>query len=116
MRLFRRNDFYEIYGEDAVKAAAILATEITNRIIPGEKASLKMTYFPFTELDRNLPKLIRTGARVAICDALETPRQQKAGQETERKAKANESPQRTARVQGDTGRPEGMGKTAKTAL
>ena len=70
--LFRRNDFYEIYGEDAVKAAAILATEITNRIIPGEKASLKMTYFPFTELDRNLPKLIRTGARVAICDALET--------------------------------------------
>ena len=89
--LFRRNDFYEIYREDAVKAAAILATEITNLIIPGEKASLKMTSFPFTELDRNLPKLIRAGARVAICDALETPRQQKAGQETEHKAKANES-------------------------
>ena len=34
--LFRRNDFYEIYGEDAVKAAAILATDITIRIIPGE--------------------------------------------------------------------------------
>ena len=89
--LFRRNDFYEIYREDAVKAAAILATEITNLIIPGEKASLKMTSFPFTELDRNLPKLIRAGARVAICDALETPRQQKAGQETEHKAKVNES-------------------------
>lgn len=89
--LFRRNDLYEIYREDAVKAAAILATEITNLIIPGEKASLKMTSFPFTELDRNLPKLIRAGARVAICDALETPRQQKAGQETEHKAKANES-------------------------
>lgn len=89
--LFRRNDFYEIYREDAVKAAAILATEITNRIIPGEKASLKMTSFPFTELDRNLPKLIRAGARVAICDALETPRQQKAGQETGHKSKANES-------------------------
>lgn len=91
MLLFRRNDFYEIYREDAVKAAAILATEITNRIIPGEKASLKMTSFPFTELDRNLPKLIRAGARVAICDALETPRQQKAGQETGHKSKANES-------------------------
>ena len=89
--LFRRTDFYEIYREDAVKAAAILATEITNLIIPGEKASLKMTSFPFTELDRNLPKLIRAGARVAICDALETPRQQKAGQETEHKAKVNES-------------------------
>ena len=47
--LFRRNDLYEIYREDAVKAAAILATEITNLIIPGEKASLKMTSFPFTQ-------------------------------------------------------------------
>ena len=71
MLLFRTGDFYEIYRQDAVKAAAILATAITERIIPGEKDPMKMTSFPYTKLDTYLPKLIRAGTRVAICDRLE---------------------------------------------
>lgn len=71
MLLFRTGDFYEIYRQDAVKAAAILATAITDRIIPREKGPMKMTSFPYTKLDTYLPKLIRAGERVAICDKLE---------------------------------------------
>ncbi len=71
MLLFRTGDFYEIYRQDAVKAAAILATAITERIIPGEKDPMKMTSFPYTKLDTYLPKLIRAGTRVAICDRME---------------------------------------------
>lgn len=71
MLLFRTGDFYEIYQQDAVKAAAILATAITDRIIPGEKEPMKMTSFPYAKLDTYLPKLIRAGARVAICDRME---------------------------------------------
>lgn len=71
MLLFRTGDFYEIYRQDAVKAAAILATAITDRIIPGEKEPMKMTSFPYIRLDTFLPKLIRAGTRVAICDRME---------------------------------------------
>ena len=71
MLLFRTGDFYEIYRQDAVKAAAILATAITNRIIPGEKEPMKMTSFPYTKLDTYLPRLIHVRTRVAICDRLE---------------------------------------------
>lgn len=68
MLLFRTGDFYEIYRQDAVKAAAILAITLTDRIIPGEKEPMKMTMFPYNKLDTYLPKLIRAGTRVAICD------------------------------------------------
>lgn len=71
MLLFRTGDFYEIYRQDAVKAAAILAIAITDRIIPGEKEPLKVTSFPSIKLDAYLPKLIRAGTRVAICDRME---------------------------------------------
>lgn len=66
--LFRTGDFYEAYGKDAVKAAAILAVEITDRILPDRK--LQVASFPVSELDTNLPKLIRSGARVALCDQI----------------------------------------------
>ncbi len=66
--LFRTGDFYEAYGKDAVKAAAILAVEITDRILPDRK--LQVASFPVSELDTRLPKLIRSGARVALCDQI----------------------------------------------
>ena len=74
MLLFRTGDFYEIYRQDAVKAAAILATAITDRIVPGEKEPMKMTSFSHAKLDAYLSKLIRAGARVAICDRMEDPK------------------------------------------
>ena len=77
MLLFRKGDFYEMYREDAVKAAAVLAITLTSRVFPGEKGPVKYTLFPYHALDIYLPKLIRSGQRVAICDQLETPRQKK---------------------------------------
>ena len=93
MLLFRKGDFYEMYREDAVKAATILAITLTSRVFPGEKAPVKYTLFPYHALDVYLPKLIRSGQRVAICDQLETPRQkkeEKAGQKTGEKSKVKE--------------------------
>lgn len=77
MLLFRKGDFYEMYREDAVKAAAVLAITLTSRVLPGEKDPVKYTLFPYHALDVYLPKLIRSGQRVAICDPIETPRQKK---------------------------------------
>ena len=89
MLLFRKGDFYELYREDAVKAAAVLAITLTSRAFSGEKEPVKYTLFPYHALDVYLPKLIRSEQRVAICDPLETPRQkkeeqtgQKAGEES----------------------------------
>ena len=72
--LFRKGDFYETFNQDAVKAAAVLAITITNRILPTEKEPIKVAIFPYHALDAYLPKLIRAGMRVAICDALEAPK------------------------------------------
>lgn len=77
MLLFRKGDFYEMYREDAVKAATILAITLTSRAFPGEKDPVKYTLFPYHALDIYLPKLIRSGHRVAICDPLETPKLKK---------------------------------------
>lgn len=65
--LFRCGDFYETYKEDAVQAAKILGITLTKRNYDG----LQMTGFPHHALDTYLPKLIRKGCRVAICDQLE---------------------------------------------
>lgn len=77
MLLFRKGDFYEMYKEDAVKAATVLSITLTSRAFPGEKEPVKYTLFPYHALDVYLPKLIRSGQRVAICDQLETPKQKK---------------------------------------
>ena len=93
MLLFRKGDFYEMYREDAVKAATILAITLTSRAFPGEKAPVKYTLFPYHALDVYLPKLIRSGQRVAICDQLETPKQkkeEKADQKAGEKSKVKE--------------------------
>ena len=68
MLLFRKGDFYEMYREDAVKAATVLAITQTSRTFPGEKELVKFASFPYHALDVYLPKLIRSGQRVAICD------------------------------------------------
>lgn len=68
--LFRCGDFYECYDEDAVKAAEVLGITLTVRSSTGRK----MAGFPFHALDSYLPKLIRAGLRVAICDQLEEPK------------------------------------------
>ena len=72
MLLFRCGDFYETYAEDAVRAAKILNITLTHRSNGGNSASqpLEMAGFPFHALDTYLPKLVRAGLRVAICDQL----------------------------------------------
>ncbi|MGO2359072.1 DNA mismatch repair protein MutS [Mesonia sp.] len=73
--LFRVGDFYETFGEDAIKAARILNIVLTNRNNGGEK--LELAGFPHHSLNTYLPKLVKAGQRVAICDQLEDPKQTK---------------------------------------
>lgn len=71
--LFRCGDFYETYSEDAVAAAEILGIILTKRA-NGQSKTVEMAGFPHHALDTYLPKLIRAGRRVAICDQLEDPK------------------------------------------
>lgn len=80
--LFRQGDFYEMYKEDAVKAAVLLGIAVADKMLPGEKTDMKIARFAHHALDTYLPKLIRSGARVAICDRLETPKQKKSEKES----------------------------------
>ncbi|MDR6301893.1 DNA mismatch repair protein MutS [Mesonia maritima] len=75
MLLFRVGDFYETFGEDAVKAAKILNIVLTNRNNGSERTEL--AGFPHHSLNTYLPKLVKSGQRVAICDQLEDPKQTK---------------------------------------
>lgn len=74
--LFRCGDFYETYAEDAVEAAKILGITLTRRSNGknANGAACEMAGFPYHALDTYLPKLIRAGKRVAICDQLEDPK------------------------------------------
>lgn len=72
MLLFRSGDFYMIYRDDAVKASKILDLSLTQKT-----KGIDMISFPHHALDTYLPKLIRAGERVAICDQLEMPRKEK---------------------------------------
>ena len=71
--LFRCGDFYETYADDAVRASEVLGITLTRRssATPG---SVAMAGFPYHALDNYLPKLVRAGLRVAICDQLEDPK------------------------------------------
>ena len=71
--LFRVGDFYETFGEDAIKAAGILGIVLTKRA-NGAAAYIELAGFPHHSLDSYLPKLVRAGHRVAICDQLEDPK------------------------------------------
>ena len=74
LMLFRCGDFYETYCEDAVAAAKILGITLTKRNNGGSTGTTEMAGFPHHALDTYLPKLIRAGRRVAICDQLEDPK------------------------------------------
>jgi DNA mismatch repair protein MutS len=73
--LFRVGDFYETFGEDAVKASKILSIILTHRNNGGDRTEL--AGFPHHSLNTYLPKLVKAGQRVAICDQLEDPKQTK---------------------------------------
>lgn len=73
--LFRVGDFYETFGKDAVKAASILGIVLTHRNNGGE--NVELAGFPHHSLNTYLPKLVKAGERVAICDQLEDPKQTK---------------------------------------
>ena len=72
--LFRCGDFYETYGQDAVEASDILGITLTKRSNGREGENTPMAGFPYHALDTYLPKLVRAGRRVAICDQLEDPK------------------------------------------
>jgi DNA mismatch repair protein MutS len=71
--LFRVGDFYETFGEDAIRAAGILGITLTRRA-NGSASFVELAGFPYHALDTYLPKLVRAGARVAICEQLEDPK------------------------------------------
>lgn len=71
--LFRVGDFYEIFSDDAFVASEILGITLTKRH-NGSKASVELAGFPHHALDYYLPKLVRAGKRVAICEQLEDPK------------------------------------------
>ena len=77
MLLFRCGDFYETYGEDAVESARVLGITLTRRNNGGLSGSIEMAGFPHHALDTYLPKLIRAGKRVALCDQLEDPKKKR---------------------------------------
>ncbi len=74
--LFRVGDFYETFGEDAIKASRILGITLTKRK-NGVAATIELAGFPHHSIDNYLPKLVRAGQRVAICDQLEDPKMTK---------------------------------------
>ena len=75
--LFRCGDFYETYGDDAVEGSRILGITLTRRNNGGNTGETPMAGFPHHALDTYLPKLIRAGKRVAICDQLEDPKKKR---------------------------------------
>jgi len=74
--LFRVGDFYETFGEDAIRASGILGITLTRRA-NGSASYVELAGFPYHALDTYLPKLVRSGARVAICEQLEDPKMTK---------------------------------------
>lgn len=74
--LFRVGDFYETFSEDAIKTSEILGITLTRRA-NGSASSIELAGFPHHALDTYLPKLVRAGERVAVCDQLEDPKMTK---------------------------------------
>ena len=76
--LFRVGDFYETFGEDAIKASRILGITLTRRA-NGAASYVELAGFPYHAVDTYLPKLVRAGERVAVCEQLEDPKTVKGG-------------------------------------
>ena len=118
--LFRLGDFYETYREDAVKASVALGITTANRIINGIET--KIAGFPYHALDTYLPKLVRSGYRIAICEQLEDPKQKKREEQSqgnpEAKTAKTEKSQLTdmPKKKKEQATQERPAKTAKTAV
>lgn len=74
--LYRMGDFYETFGEDAISASKILGITLTKRA-HGTPGAVELAGFPYHALDTYMPKLVRAGQRVAICEQLEDPKKTK---------------------------------------
>lgn len=72
--LFRVGDFYETFGDDAIKASSILGITLTRRANGSSSSYVELAGFPYHALDTYLPKLVRAGERVAVCEQLEDPK------------------------------------------
>lgn len=83
--LFRVGDFYEIFGEDAITASDVLGITLTRRA-NGKKGYIELAGFPHNALDTYLPKLVRAGHRVAVCEQLEEPKVRKRTKKVEAEA------------------------------
>lgn len=92
--LFRVGDFYEIFGKDAIVASEILGLTLTRRQ-SGVDSRIELAGFPHHALDTYLPKLVRAGHRVAICEQLEDPKLKRT---PEKKADAPEQAPKTSKV------------------
>ena len=92
--MFRVGDFYEIFGKDAVVASEILGLTLTRRQ-SGIDSRIELAGFPHHALDTYLPKLVRAGKRVAICEQLEDPKLKKT---TEKKPQASKPTPKTSKV------------------
>lgn len=68
--LFRVGDFYVTYCEDAIDVAEILGITLTKRVSPNGKKKLPLAGFPHHALDTHLPKIVRSGRRVVICEQM----------------------------------------------
>ena len=77
--LFRMGDFYETFGADAIKTSSILGITLTRRA-NGSASHVELAGFPHHAIDNYLPKLVRAGERVAICEQLEDPKTVKGNQ------------------------------------
>ena len=77
--LFRTGSTYEIYRQDAKKVSEILGTPVSTRTV-GKEKNVDVASFPHEALDTYLPRLVRAGMRVAICEQLEDPKQKKKEQ------------------------------------
>jgi len=75
--LFRSGDFYETFGDDALKSSSVLNITLTRRGPSGSNASIPLAGFPHHAIDTYLPKLVQAGLRVAICEQLEDPKKAK---------------------------------------
>ena len=89
--LFRTGNTYEIYRQDAKKVSEILGTPVSTRTV-GKEKNVDVASFPHQALDTYLPRLVRAGMRVAICEQLEEPKQKKKEQEAKHVETTSQQP------------------------
>ena len=89
--LFRTGNTYEIYRQDAKKVSEILGTPVSTRTV-GKEKNVDVASFPHEALDTYLPRLVRAGMRVAICEQLEDPKQKKKEQEAKHVETTSQQP------------------------